>query len=144
VITPPNLSLLLIMACFWLVFWLVYTQFLKPIGALLDQREKQIQSAAAVFTTAKDELDEAMTRCERELAQAATEGQKARGVLRGEGEAARRARLDEARQQGQQRLAALAAELDTATEEARAALRASSGDLAHALAERLVERRIAS
>jgi len=144
VITPPNLSLLLIMACFWLVYLLVRTQFLKPVGALLDQREQQVRSAAETFSKAKEELGDAVARCERELVQAAAEGQKVRSTLRGEGEAARRARLEAARQQGQQRLAALAGELGAATDEARAALRARSGELARALAERLVERRIAS
>jgi F0F1-type ATP synthase membrane subunit b/b' len=144
VISPPNLSLLLIMACFWLVYFLVSSQFLKPVGALLDQRESQVRSARETFDEAKEALSDAIARCERELAQAASEGQKTRASLRAEGETARRAKLDTARAQGQERLAALAGELTTVTDEARAALRAASGDLARALAERLVERRIPS
>jgi F0F1-type ATP synthase membrane subunit b/b' len=142
--TAPNLSLLLIMACFWLVYLLVSTQFLKPVGALLDQREAQVRSAREMLETAKRELSEAIARCERELAQAAGEGQKVRASLRADGEAARRARLDAARVAGQERLAALAGELATVTDEARATLRARSGEVARALAERLLERRIAS
>jgi F-type H+-transporting ATPase subunit b len=144
VISAPNLSLLLIMACFWLVFLLVSTQFLKPIGALLEQRETQIHSARATFEDARQSLSEAVARCERELAQAAGEGQKTRAALRAAGESARRAKLDAARQQGQERLAALAAEIDTVTTDARATLRARTGELARSLAERLVERRLAS
>lgn len=143
-ISAPNLSLLLIMACFWLVYLLVSTQFLKPVGALLDEREKRVRSAREAFDAAKKQLDEAIAGCERELAQAAAEGQKARAGLRAEGEATRRARLDAARQQGQERLAVLSGELDKATEEARAALRARSGEVARSLVERLLERRVAS
>lgn len=143
-ISAPNLSLLLIMACFWLVYLLVSTQFLKPVGTLLDQREDAVRSARDAFARAKEELGEAIGRCERELAQAASEGQRLRAARRSEGEAARRARLDAARRQGQERLAALSTELAGVTEEARAILRAKSRELARALAERLVERRIAS
>jgi F0F1-type ATP synthase membrane subunit b/b' len=143
VISPPNLSLILIMACFWLVYLLVSTQFLKPVGALLDQRDKVLRTARETFAQAKDRLSEAIAGCERDLAQAANEGQKTRAALRAEGEAARRATLDAARQRGQERLAALAGELAKVTDEARAVLRARSGDLARSLAERLVERRIA-
>lgn len=143
-ISPPNLSLLLIMACFWLVYLLVSTQFLKPVGALLDHRESQVRSAREVFEKTREDLSEAIARCERDLAQAAGEGQKTRAGLRAEGETTRRARLDAARQQGQARLAALGVELAAVTDEARVSLRARSGELARALAERLVERRIGS
>ena len=98
--SPPNLSLILIMACFWLVYLLVTTQFLKPVGSLLDQRESQIRTARETFAQAKEQLGEAIARCERDLAQAAGEGQKVRATLRAEGESVRRARLEAARQQG--------------------------------------------
>ncbi len=143
-ISAPNLSLLLIMACFWLVYLLVATQFLKPVGRLLDQRETQVRTAREAFDKAKRELAEALTRCEHELAQAAGQGQKTRAELRAAGEAARRAKLDVARKQGQERLAALGVELVSVTDEARTALRARCRELGRALAERLVERRIAS
>lgn len=143
-ISPPNLSLILIMACFWLVYLLVTTQFLKPVGTLLDQRETQIRSARDTFAQAREELGEAIGRCERELVLAAAEGQKVRATLRAEGEADRRARLEVARQQVQERLAGLTSELATVTDEARAELRAKSAELARSLAERLLERRIAS
>jgi len=143
-VSPPNLSLILIMACFWLVYLLVTTQFLKPVGAVLDQRESQVRTARETFAQAKEQLGEAIGRCERDLALSAAEGQKVRATLRAEGEVLRRARLEAARQQGQERLAALSSELTTVTDEARAALRARSAELARELAERLLERRIAS
>ena len=143
-ISPPNLSLILIMACFWLVYLLVSTQFLKPVGALLDRREQLMRTARETFAQAKEELGEAIARCERELSVAAGEGQKVRATLRAQGEAMRRARLEAARQQGQERLAAVAGELAAVTDEARTVLRAKSGELARSLAERLLERRIAS
>ncbi|MFZ5788793.1 MAG: hypothetical protein ACOY3Y_20330, partial [Acidobacteriota bacterium] len=66
-ITPPNLSLLLIMACFWLVFFLVRSQLVKPLGAVLDEREKRVREAASALTQAQERAGEAMDRCEREV-----------------------------------------------------------------------------
>ncbi len=143
-ITAPNLSLLLIMACFWLVYWLVATQLVRPLGRLLDERARRIGEARDTLTAVETRFADAMTRCERDLGQAATEAQKERAVQRAAGEAARRERLDAARAKGQQRLAALATELDAASRSARTQLREQSVGLARDLAERLLERRLAS
>ena len=41
-IAPPNLSLLLIMACFWMVFFLVWRLLVKPLGVVIDERDTRI------------------------------------------------------------------------------------------------------
>ena len=43
---PPNYSLFLVMACFWLVYLLVSTQLVKPLGRVLDEREARIRAGA--------------------------------------------------------------------------------------------------
>jgi F-type H+-transporting ATPase subunit b len=144
VITAPNLSLLLIMACFWLVYWLVATQLVRPLGRLLDERARRIGEAHDTLTAVETRFPDAMTRCERDLGQAAAEAQKERAVLRAAGETARRGRLDAARAEGQQRLATLATELDAASRSARTQLREQGVGLAHDLAEQLLGRRLAS
>jgi len=144
VITAPNLSLLLIMACFWLVYWLVATQLVRPLGRVLDERARRIDEARDTLTAVETRFAEAMARCERDLGQAAGEAQKERAAQRAAGEAARRARIDAARAEGQQRLAALAAELDAASRDARTQLREQGTTLARDLAERLLGRRLAS
>lgn len=143
-ITAPNLSLLLIMACFWLVYWLIAAQLVRPLGRVLDERARRIDEARSSLTAVEARFAEAMARCERDLTQAAGEAQKERTAQRAAGEATRRARLEAARAAGQQRLAAFGAELDTASREARARLREQGKGLARDLAERLLERRLAS
>ncbi|MFZ5788582.1 MAG: hypothetical protein ACOY3Y_19265, partial [Acidobacteriota bacterium] len=78
------------------------------------------------------------------VAHAAAEAQRGRAALRAEGEAARRARMDEARSRATERLAALSGELDAASQAARVDLRGRVQDLSRLLAERLVGRRLAS
>jgi F0F1-type ATP synthase membrane subunit b/b' len=142
VLALPNYSLLLVMACFWLVFLLVSTQLVRPLGRLLEEREGRIEGARQAHERARTELTEAMARCDREVASAAAEAQKERATLRAAGEAARRARLDEARAQVQARLSKLGAELDEASLAARAVLRKRGAELARELASRVAGRSI--
>ena len=139
----PNFSLLLVMACFWLVYLVVSTQMVGPLGRLLSDRAQRIREAHETHEQSRAALADAIAHCERELAGAAAEGQKARGALRAAGEASRRARLEQARGQMQQRLAQLDAELDDASCAARATLREKAGTLARELASRLVGRDVA-
>jgi len=143
VLALPNLSLLLVMACFWLVYLVVSTQLVGPLGRLLAERERRVREARDGHERARAALADAVARCERDLASAAAEGQKARAALRAAGETARRARLEEARAQLQQRLARLDAELADVARVARAALRERASGLARDLASRLIGRSVA-
>jgi len=136
VLALPNLSLLLVMACFWLVYLVVSTQLVGPLGRLLAERERRVREARDGHERARAALADAVARCERDLASAAAEGQKARAALRAAGETARRAQL-------QQRLARLDAELADVARVARAALRERASGLARDLASRLIGRSVA-
>jgi F0F1-type ATP synthase membrane subunit b/b' len=140
---PPNYSLLLIMACFWLVYLLVSTQLVKPLGSMLDERAARIKAAREAYEGARSALTDAVSRCEREVASAAAEGQRERASMRASGEAARRSKLEAARAEVQQRLARVSAELDEASRGARATLREHSGQMARELASRLLGRSVA-
>ena len=140
---PPNYSLLLIMACFWLVYLLVYTQLVKPLGRVLDERAGKIKAAREAHEHARSALTDAVSRCEREVAGAAGEGQRERASSRASGEAARRGKLEAARAEVQQRLARVSAELDEASRVARASLRDRSAQMARELATRLLGRNVA-
>jgi len=139
----PNYSLVLIMACFWLVYLLVSTQLVKPLGRVLDEREATVRAAREAYDRARGSLEASVARCERELSAAASEGQRERASLRASGDAERRRRIDAARGEVQQRLAHLSGELDEASRAARAALRERSSELARELASRLLGRSVA-
>jgi len=143
VIAPPNLSLLLIMACFWIVFFLVWRLLVNPLGVVLDERDTRIRKSKDALDGVQERFAAAVARCERELAVGASQAGKERAELRAAGESARRARLDAAREQAQQRLSRLSAEIGEAAAGARSELRASAQALARELAEKLVGRRLA-
>jgi F-type H+-transporting ATPase subunit b len=139
----PNSSLFLIMACFWLVYLVVSTLLVKPLGRVLDEREGRAKAAREAYDRARGTLEEVVARCERELSAAASEGQRERASLRASGDAERRRRIEAARGEVQQQLARLAGELDEASRAARAALRERSSELARELASRVLGRRVA-
>lgn len=141
-ITPPDLSLVFIMLCFWAVFFVVSTQLVKPLLRILDQREEQAAGARRDLEATRAAFQQAMAASERELAAASVEATKERAALRAEGEASRRARLDAARELAQQRLARLASELDETAAAARAGLRAQTSQLARELAARILGRSV--
>lgn len=140
---PPNYSLFLVMACFWLVYLLVSTQLVKPLGRVLDERDATIRAGRDAYDQARQSLEEAVARCERKLSVAASEGQRQRASLRATGDEERRRRIEAARGQAQQRLAQLSGELDEASRAARTVLRERSGQLARELASRLLGRSVA-
>lgn len=139
-ITPPDLSLVFIMLCFWAVFFVVASQVVKPLGRILDEREALSRGAHQRLDEARSALQMAMMRSEKELAVASTEATRERAAMRAEGEATRRARLDAARERSQQTLANLGRDLDQASADARAGLRANTEQLARELASRLLGR----
>ena len=143
-VSPPNYSLLLIMACFWLVYFLVSSLLIKPLGTLIDERERRVREARDTVEKARQGFDDTMTRCERELAVVASSAQKERAELRGAGEAARRASLEAAREKGQVRLATLGQEIQQSSAVAQSELRNRAEILSRELAERLLGRRLAS
>ena len=139
----PKYSLVLVMACFWLVYLLVSSQLVRPLGGVLDEREQRASAARQAFEQAEKVLAEAVARCEAELSAAAADGQRERASLRAAGDAARRARLEEARARSHERLSGLTTELEEAARAARAGLRSRAGELARRLASRLSGRSIA-
>jgi F-type H+-transporting ATPase subunit b len=143
-VAPPNYSLILIMVCFWLIFFLGKGLLINPLGGLLDERDARVRTAAEAHEVARHELSEALNRCEREIAAAASEGQKERTALRAEGEAERKRQIEVARAKGQERLARLTAEIEQAAEQARSELRRQAREMAVDLAQRLLGRRLAS
>ncbi len=143
-IASPDYSLFLVMACFWIVFILVSTQLIKPLGKLIDDRELRVSGAREEYGRAHDAMAQTVARCERELAEAAGEAQHERASLRAAGEDVRRSKLDAARAQGQERLASLAEQLQAAGEDARLELRERAGSLSRELAEQLLGRSLAS
>jgi F-type H+-transporting ATPase subunit b len=141
-IAPPNASVFFVVACFLVTYLVVSRLLVKPLSAMLDERERRAGEARGGFESASAGLKDALARCERDLAGASAQAGRDRLALRAEGESSRATRLAAAREQVAETLAGVGRELDDASTAARAALRDSTAVLARELADRLLGRRV--
>jgi len=142
--TPPNLSLLLVMICFWCTMWLVHRFLIRPIGGVLEQRQGRIDQAAMKWQSTHQEYLSATERLEVEMQNAAREAARVRGEHRQRAVDTRRASLETARAAADDRLGAALVALDGEATAARGELRAHADELARQFATRLLGRKVAS
>jgi F-type H+-transporting ATPase subunit b len=142
--TPPNLSLLLIMICFWCTMWLVHRFLIKPVGAVLEERRSRVSQATQGWETTHQEYLAATARLEAEIQNAAREAARVRAEHRQQALDRRQQTLDRAREEADDRLGAALIALDGEATAARSELQARAGELARLFATRLLGREVAS
>ena len=141
--TPPNLSLFLIMVCFWVTLWIVYRFLIRPVGAVIGERGRRIDDAQQEWSAKNEEYLAAVSRVEEEVAAAAKDAAKIRADARQHAMDARQAALDQAHARADERLLGVLDTLEKDAETARSDLRARAEDLARLLASRLLGRELA-
>lgn len=140
--TPPNLSMLFIMVCFWVAYWLVKRFLIGPVGRVVAERTRRIDGADALYTAKHEESLTATARIEAELDDAAREAGRIRAARRQQAMEARQQRLDDARETADARLAEAVGSLDREADRAREELRRRAAELGKLLASRLLEREV--
>ena len=142
--TPPNLSLLFVMVCFWVTLWLVQRFLIRPVGAVADERQRRLDDAQQEWAAKNEEHLAAVARVEDELGGAAREAGKVRAEARQKAMDKRQKGLADARARADERLIAVLDSLEHEAEAARAELRQQAEALARLRAGRLLGREIAS
>lgn len=142
--TPPNVSLVLVMVCFWATLWLVYRFLIRPVGAVLDDRARRVDGAQREWAARNEEHRQALARIEAEMHEAARDAAARRAAARQQAMGHRQAALDAARAKADARLAEVLAGLDRDAAAARAELGRRGSELARLLAGRLLGRELAS
>jgi F-type H+-transporting ATPase subunit b len=130
----PDLSLLVIMVLFWATYAVLRAWVFRPLGAILDEREKKAATATAALAQALENEKETLASIDRRLTQTRREALAARQASRDAANARRQALLDEAREKARLAGAAAQAKLDADVAAARAELaknvRATAGEIA--------------
>jgi F-type H+-transporting ATPase subunit b len=142
--TPPNLSLIFIMVCFWVTLWIVYRFLIRPVGAVIGERSRRIDDAQQEWSAKNEEYLSAVARVEDEVTAAAKEAAKIRADARQHAVDERQATLEAGRARADERLASVLATLDKETDAARTDLRRRAEELARLLAGRLLGRELVS
>jgi F-type H+-transporting ATPase subunit b len=141
--TPPNLSLIFIMVCFWVTLWIVHRFLVRPVGRVIGERRRRIDDAQAEWSAKNEEYLAAVARVEDEVSSAAKESAGIRADARQKAMDARQEALDGARATADERLAGVLETLDNQAEAARSDLRKRAEELARLLAGRLLGRELA-
>ena len=142
--TPPDLSLVLIMLLFWVTFWLVQRFLVRPVGRVLAERRGRIDGAEKEWSSKHQDYLSATSRLERELEDAARAAGAIRADHRHRANQARQALLDEAHATADTRLEGALATLADEAEAARQELRRHAADLARLFAGQLLGREVRS
>jgi F-type H+-transporting ATPase subunit b len=141
--TPPNLSLIFIMVCFWVTLWIVYRFLIRPVGVVIGERSRRIDDAQQEWSAKNEEYLAAVSRVEEEVAAAAKDAAKIRADARQHAMDERQAALEKTRARADERLVDVLDTLDNEAEAARSDLRSRAEDLARLLASRLLGRELA-
>jgi F-type H+-transporting ATPase subunit b len=142
--TPPNLSLIFIMVCFWVTLWIVYRFLIRPVGRVIAERQRRTDGAQREWSAKNEEYLAAVSQVEDEIAQAAKDSSHMRAEARQGAMDRRQETLDHARADADERLNAALETLKGEAESARSDLRGRAEELARLLADRLLGREIAS
>jgi F-type H+-transporting ATPase subunit b len=137
-----NLSLVLVMLCFWMTLWLVYRFLIRPVGTVVDERRRRIDDAQQEWTAKNEEQLAAIAKVEEELTSAAKEAAGVRSEIRQKALDERQATLDAARAQADERLVSALGDLEKVADSARDELRRRAEELAKMLAGRLLGREV--
>jgi len=140
--SPPNYSLLLIMVCFWVAYWLVKRYLIDAVGGVTEERQRRIETADREWATRHEEYEQALEKIEARVDDAIRQASQRRGELRQEAASRRQEMLEKAHAEAESRLEAALKELSQAAETARAELRTAAATLSRELASRLLEREV--
>jgi F-type H+-transporting ATPase subunit b len=141
--SPPDVSLIFIMVCFWATLWIVHRFLVRPVGTVIGERCRRIDDAQQEWSAKNEEYLAAISRVEDEISAAAKDAARIRADARQRAMDDRQATLDQARARADERLSGVLETLDRDADAARSDLRSRAEDLARLLASRLLGRELA-
>lgn len=139
----PDLSLLLIMVLFWATYAVLRAWVFKPLGGILDEREKASASATESLASALEKEKETLAEIDRRLTDARRQAVAARQAARTDAGAKRQALLDAAREKARVAAASAHDKLEREVAAARAELAKGARATAVEIATQALGRRIA-
>jgi F0F1-type ATP synthase membrane subunit b/b' len=139
----PDLSLLLVMVIFWATYVVLRVFVLKPLGAILVERERAVAGATASLSAALEKEKETLAGIDRRLTEARREAVAARHAARSDANAKRQALLDDARAKARAAVGDAQAKLDGEIRVARTELAKNARATAVEIASLALGRRLA-
>jgi F0F1-type ATP synthase membrane subunit b/b' len=139
----PDLSLFLVIIIFWATYVVLRKFLLAPLGAVLAERERQVDSARAASEAALEKQREAALDLDRRLTEARREALAHREAVRAAAGERRQAVLEEAREKARVVAGAAQASLEREVLAARQQLGAEAKVIAAEIATYALGRKVA-
>jgi F-type H+-transporting ATPase subunit b len=138
----PDITLVYVIVAFAASWWILKTYLFVPLGGILDQRERDAQTAAKVHAESLERLSQTITRAEQELAGARREALRQRETLRGEGRSELERKIAQAQAAAQVAIDKANGEIAAETQRLSQNLPQDSQRLARELAEKILGRKL--
>jgi F0F1-type ATP synthase membrane subunit b/b' len=139
----PDLSLVVVVALFWATYWVLRQSLFKPVGSILEEREKASASATEALAKALEGQKETLAGIDRRLTESRREAMIEKDAVRAAANARRQELLDAAREKARAAAADAQRGLDAEVATAREQLRGEAHSLATEIASRTLGRQIA-
>ena len=139
----PDLSLLLVMAIFWATYAVLRVFVLKPLGGILEERERTVTEATAALAGMLDEQKDTLSSIDKRLTEARREALAARQTARGEANAKRQTILEIAHEKARTAAAEARARLENDVAAAKSELARNARATGVEIASRALGRRLA-
>ncbi len=140
----PNVSMILVLAIFFAVLWLLNRFVFRPISGVLDEREHETSVAARAYAEALAEFSAAAENVEAQLSLARREALKHREERRAEGMKIRTEKIERVKAETLGKVTTASAELDRNSKSIAADLPGRIASLAQLLAEKILGRKLAA
>jgi len=136
--------MLLILAIFFAVLWLLNRFVFRPVTAILDERDRETATASSAYSEALSEFKAAADRIEADLSLARREALKLREERRAEGMKLRSEKIEKIKDETAGKLAAASAELEGLSKSVASDLPSRIASLARTLAGKILGREVAA
>ena len=143
-IKAPDVTFLYVLVAFVIAYAVLRKYLFTPLGAILDARATEEAKAAKVHAESLERLSAEVARAEAALASARIESLKEREALRGEGREALEKKLAQARASATEVLEQAAREIEAQARRSSSELPGRVRQLANALAEKVLGRKLAA
>jgi F-type H+-transporting ATPase subunit b len=140
----PDVTTIYVLICFLIAYAVLKRYLFLPLGAILDERERDEREAEKLHAEGQARLQKALGEAEQTLALARREALKSREDLRGQGRAKLEALLAEAGAAANKSIGEAVAAIAVRAKELSAELPKRSRGLAIELAEKILGRKVAA
>lgn len=140
----PDVTTLYVIICFAIAYAILKRYLFVPLGAILEEREREQKEAEALHAENQARLQKALSDAEQRLSAARREALKAREDLRGEGRSRLEARLAEAAAAAAAAVESASRQIQEQSQQLSRQLPERSQSLARTLAEKILGRTLAA